>query len=187
MLKIVISLIKKLIHLINAQKINFFRNKSIIHCIIEKRHKSSQIMIGQNCLINGRLVTEASKSHIEIKENVFIGGKTILDCLNKIEIEENVLVSYECIIADHDSHSVKVDERINDLERFKKNQMRWSDVANQPIKICKNAWIGTRSIILKGVTIGEGAIVAAGSVVTKDVPPYTLVAGNPAIIKKKLN
>ena len=89
-------------------------------------------MIGQNCLINGRLVTEASKSHIEIKENVFIGGKTILDCLNKIEIEENVLVSYECIIADHDSHSVKVDERINDLERFKKNQMRWSDVANQP-------------------------------------------------------
>ena len=65
--------------------------------------------------------------------------------------------------------------------------MRWSDVANQPIKICKNAWIGTRSIILKGVTIGEGAIVAAGSVVTKDVPPYTLVAGNPAIVKKKLN
>ncbi len=43
-----------------------------------------------------------------------------------------------------------------------------------------------RSIILKGVTIGEGAIVAAGSVVTKDVPSYTLVAGNPAIIKKKL-
>ena len=43
-----------------------------------------------------------------------------------------------------------------------------------------------RSIILKGVTIGEGAIVAAGSVVTKDVPSYTLVAGNPAIVKKKL-
>ena len=44
-----------------------------------------------------------------------------------------------------------------------------------------------RSIILKGVTVGEGSIVAAGSVVTKDVPDYTLVAGNPAVIKKKLN
>ena len=134
-----------------------------------------------------KLVTEASKSHIEIKENVFIGGKTILDCLNKIEIEENVLVSYECIIADHDSHSVKVDERINDLERFKKNQMRWSDVANQPIKICKNAWIGTRSIILKGVTIEKEPLLLLEVLLQKDVPPYTLVAGNPAIIKKKLN
>ena len=64
--------------------------------------------------------------------------------------------------------------------------MNWIDVETRPICINKNAWIGTRSIILKGVNIGEGAIVAAGSVVTKDVPEYTLVAGNPAIVKKKL-
>ena len=64
--------------------------------------------------------------------------------------------------------------------------MIWSEINTKEIIIKNNAWIGMRSIILKGVTIGEGAIVAAGSVVTKDVPPYTLVAGNPAVIKKKL-
>ena len=56
----------------------------------------------------------------------------------------------------------------------------WSTVNSKPIKICSNAWIGMNCHILKGVTVGEGAIVGAGSVVTKDVAPWTIVAGNPA-------
>tara|TARA_B100001939_G_scaffold335203_1_gene336992 strand:+ start:1809 stop:2372 length:564 start_codon:yes stop_codon:yes gene_type:complete len=186
MIKNLKFLIKKIIHIINSQKIDNLGNNTLIHSLIEKRDKKSQIFIGKECLINGRLVTETSKSEINIKDNVFIGGKTILDCLNKIEIDENVLISYECIITDHDSHSLETEKRKNDLSRFKKNEMKWSDVGNKPIKICRNSWIGTRSIILKGVTIGEGAIVAAGSVVTKNVSPYTLVGGNPAIKKKDL-
>ena len=55
-----------------------------------------------------------------------------------------------------------------------------------PIKICDNAWIGMNAIILKGVEIGEGAIVGAGSVVTKNVEPWTMVAGNPARVVKRL-
>ena len=55
-----------------------------------------------------------------------------------------------------------------------------------PVHIGNDVWIGCRSIILSGIRIGDGAVVAAGSVVTKDVPPYTLVAGNPAQIKKKV-
>ena len=56
-----------------------------------------------------------------------------------------------------------------------------------PIKICDNAWIGMNCIILKGVTIGEGAIVGAGSVVTKSVPPWTIVGGNPAKVIKEIS
>jgi acetyltransferase-like isoleucine patch superfamily enzyme len=56
----------------------------------------------------------------------------------------------------------------------------WRHIKRKPIKICDKSWIGFNSIILKGVTIGEGAIVGAGSVVTRDVPPWTIVAGNPA-------
>jgi len=56
----------------------------------------------------------------------------------------------------------------------------------EPIHLGNGAWLGTRCTILPGVTVGEGAIVAAGSVVTKNVPPNTLVAGVPAVIKKKL-
>ncbi|MFD0830617.1 acyltransferase [Mucilaginibacter boryungensis] len=62
----------------------------------------------------------------------------------------------------------------------------WDVVKTKPIKICSDAWIGMNCIILKGVTIGEGAIVAAGSVVTKDVPAWTVVAGNPAKVVKTL-
>ena len=56
-----------------------------------------------------------------------------------------------------------------------------------PIRIADKAWLGMNVTVLKGVTIGEGAVVAAGSIVTKDVPPWTLVAGNPARVIKELS
>ena len=56
----------------------------------------------------------------------------------------------------------------------------------KPVLIGNNVWVGCRAIILKGVTIGEGAVVAAGAVVTKDVPPFTLVAGNPARVIREV-
>jgi CheY-like chemotaxis protein len=114
------------------------------------------------------------------------GGNTIIDCKDEIHIEDDVLVSYECIIFDHDSHSTNSLLRKNDLKRFKKNDMNWNEVKSKKIHIKKNSWICARSIILKGVTIGKGSIVAAGSVVTKDVPDFTLVSGNPAKIIKNL-
>ncbi|MGN6285701.1 MAG: acyltransferase [Afipia sp.] len=56
-----------------------------------------------------------------------------------------------------------------------------------PVRICRGAWIGARSIILKGVTIGEGAIIGAGSVVAADVPPFTIAGGNPARVIRALS
>jgi galactoside O-acetyltransferase len=56
----------------------------------------------------------------------------------------------------------------------------WAHVLVSPVRICDKAWVGLNVIIMKGVEIGEGAVVAAGSVVTKSVPPWTVVAGNPA-------
>jgi maltose O-acetyltransferase len=63
---------------------------------------------------------------------------------------------------------------------------RIADVYAQPVTIGNDVWIGGHSTILPGVTIGDGAVVAAGSVVTKDVPPRSLVAGNPAVFKKSI-
>jgi len=62
----------------------------------------------------------------------------------------------------------------------------WSQVKIAPVRIEDKAWIGFNAIILKGLTIGEGAIVAAGAVVSKDVAPYTLVGGNPAVFIRTL-
>lgn len=81
-----------------------------------------------------------------------------------------------------------IDDELADL-RSKQNMIahkNWDVVKSKPIKICDDAWIGMNCIILKGVTIGEGAIVGAGSVVTKDVPAWTVVAGNPAKVVKTL-
>jgi len=61
----------------------------------------------------------------------------------------------------------------------------WRPLITKPITICDGAWIGARAIVLPGVTIGEGAVVAAGAVVVKDVPPFTIVGGNPAKVIKE--
>jgi acetyltransferase-like isoleucine patch superfamily enzyme len=183
---LMIKFFKKILSWYNSTKVNFIGKDSELFCLIEKRNKNSKIIIGSGCLINGRLVCETKKSLIDIKNNVFIGGGTILDCKESIIIHDNVLISYLCLIFDHDSHDTISANRINDAYLFRNKLYDWSKIPSKPIIIKKNSWIGARSIITKGVMIGEGAVVAAGSVVTKNVPDYTLVAGNPAIMKKKL-
>jgi len=183
----IIKILNEIKSIIAKTKINSLGKYTKAYCYVFKRNRSSVINIGNNSLINGRLVTESKNSRIELGDNVFVGGNTIFDCLQEIKVSDNVLISYECILSDHDSHSIDSKKREMDLFRFQNKRMNWDQVSSKPIFIKKNAWIGMRSIILKGVTVGEGSIVAAGSVVTKDVPDYTLVAGNPAEIKKKLN
>lgn len=95
-----------------------------------------------------------------------------ISCKKKIVIGNNVAISNHVTIIDSDSHVLT-------HEGYK---------MTKPIIIEDNVWIGTRAVILKGVTIGEGAVVAAGAVVTKDVPPHTIVAGVPGkIIREGIN
>ena len=101
---------------------------------------------------------------------------------SKIEIGDDVTIAWDVCIYDHDSHSLDWCARVEDL-RCLREDLR-SVVHTKPIRICDKAWVGMNAIILKGVTIGEGAVVAAGAVVTKDVPPWTVAAGNPARVVK---
>ena len=153
---------------------------------VEKRAPNSSISVGNNCLIEGLLITETDQSEIRIGNNVYIGGHTSLDCTVSIVVEDDVLISYQCVIADSDNHSVFYKIRKRDLEDWKHGKHDWSTTLSAPIRIMRGAWIGTRAIILKGVTIGEGAIVGAGSVVTRDVPAWTIVGGNPAKVIRPL-
>ena len=104
-----------------------------------------------------------------------------------IRIEEDVLISYRCIICDSDNHSTRYSLRKKDLIDWRNGgQHDWSTTLCAPVLIRRGAWIGAQCIILKGVTIGEGAVVGAGSVVTKDVPDWCIVAGNPARVVKEI-
>ena len=134
--------------------------------------KSNSIGLIQPCIFN--IATPNSK--IIIGNNVGISGSTIC-ATTSVTIGNNVLIGSGCLISDTDSHPIDWEDRLYD---------RNEKTRRAPIIIKDNAFIGARSIILKGVTIGEGAVVGAGSVVSKDVPPYSIVAGNPARIVKTL-
>ena len=140
------------------------------------------IEIGSDCLIEGTIVLYTSKSTIKIGDRTFIGTGTTIYCYDEIEIGSDIMFSWGITVIDTNAHSLISAERKNDVIDWKKGAAfkDWSQIKHKKIKIENNAWIGFNSSILKGVTIGEGAIVAAGSVVTKDVAPFTIVGGNPA-------
>ncbi len=152
------------------------------------------LTIGKNCIIHGTFIFESEEGKIEIGNHSYIGASTFIS-KSSISIGDNVTIAWGCTIYDHDSHSLNhidrrkdIDDELRDIrngDSFILNK-DWSKVKSKPIIICDDVWIGMNSIILKGVTIGEGAIVGAGSVVTKDIPAWTVVAGNPAKIVKEL-
>lgn len=91
-----------------------------------------------------------------------------------LTIGKNVMMGPECLFY---SNSHKFDKETKRFEGF---------TEINPIVIEDDVWIGRRAIIMGGVTIGKGSIIGAGAVVTKSVPPYSLAAGNPAVVKKNL-
>src|SRR5262249_4663228 len=106
----------------------------------------------------------------------------------KIEIGSHCLVSWNVGIADSDFHPLEPAQRLIDaqaLAPYLENRPARPTLKTAPVKICDNVWIRMNAVILKGVTIGESSVVAAGSVVTKNVEPNTVVAGNPAVVVKK--
>ncbi|WP_284705099.1 acyltransferase [Flavobacterium tyrosinilyticum] len=171
-------------HLLDAFRIN------LNNPLKEKIYLS----VGNDTILNCQITFESEKGEVIIGNNTFIGGSNLI-CRNKIVIEDNVFIAWGSYVYDHNSHSLDYKDRENDIiqqlsdyrlgQNFITNK-NWDVVQSKPILIKANAWIGMNCIILKGVTIGEGAIVGAGSVVSKDVPDWTVVGGNPAKVIKIL-
>jgi len=171
----------------NKRKVRSCGRNSVVLGSVDARGARCEITIGAECTLQGLLVTETDKSEIRIGNNVFIGSNTIIDCATRVQIDDDALVSYDCLLMDSNNHSNDASVRKNDLPDVKYGRAyNWDAIPSRPIRICRGAWIGARSIILKGVTVGEGAIVGAGSVVTKDVEPFTMVGGNPARVLRRL-
>jgi galactoside O-acetyltransferase len=156
--------------------------------------RQERVSIGNDSMLDCKIIFESTEGHVSIGDRVYIGNSTII-CRTNITFENDIFVAWGTYFYDHDSHSLDYRERqkdlIRQLEDYRANRnfiesKDWSVVNTRPIKICSNAWIGMNCIILKGVIIGEGAIVAAGSVVTRNVPAWTVVAGNPAIVVKEI-
>lgn len=162
---------------------------------IQERKNVPSVIIGDRSVIGCNFIFESKEGKINIGNDTYIGGGTNIISKSNVNIGNNVVISWGCYIYDHDSHSLDYRDRIEDIVQFRNDYLisgngalnkDWSTVKSLPILIKDNVWIGFDATILKGVTIGEGAVVAAKSVVTKDVEPWTVVGGNPAKVIKKI-
>jgi acetyltransferase-like isoleucine patch superfamily enzyme len=152
----------------------------------------SNILLKNGCSVNiheqtqvgGSIIFDKENASISIGKRGFISGSIII--AQNVKIGDDVLISWGTTIVDHNSHSISFSYREKDAIDWLVAKKDWSYVKILPVEICNKVWIGFNSIILKGVTIGEGAVVGAGSVVTKDVPPWTIVAGNPARVIREI-
>jgi acetyltransferase-like isoleucine patch superfamily enzyme len=135
-------------------------------------HNPKKIIIGNDCFIGKGTVlySELKDSKLVIKNNVQINRDVHLDYSGGLEIGCNSLISEGATIFTH-SHGYNPR----------------SQPIPKPSKIGEAVWIGSKAMIMSGVNIGDGAIIAAGSIVTKDVMPHSIVGGNPAKLIKVIN
>ena len=132
-------------------------------------HELFYNQIGENSIVNAPLTVVRPKN-VHIGKNVVVMNGSLMMAAGGLTIEDDVMVAanVQLITNNHDPYDRPV-------------------ITCRPVKICKGAWIGAGATITPGVTVGEYAIVGAASVVTKNVPPYGVVVGNPAKLIKTLD
>ncbi|MFT6443033.1 MAG: acetyltransferase-like isoleucine patch superfamily enzyme, partial [Salibacteraceae bacterium] len=143
---------------------------------------------GENCYLKCSINIGDGK--LSIGNHVSLRLGTFISCKQSITIGNSVFSAKNVFISDNNNHPVDPLERKKmTLKRPGSSEWKFnrSDVLSAPIVIEDNVWLGDGCYILKGVTIGEGSIVAAGAVVTKSAPPYSLIAGNPARVLKQIS
>jgi acetyltransferase-like isoleucine patch superfamily enzyme len=147
----------------------------------------SAIEIGAFAHIKGELLTFGHGGKITIGEYCYVGEQCHIWSAQQITIGNRVLISHNVNIFDNSTHPINPSLRHQQFKHIiTTGQPKNLDLLEQPVVIGDDVWIGCMSIILKGVTIGRGAVIGAGSVVTRDIPPFTIAAGNPAQIIREI-
>ncbi len=162
----------------------FYSTSKVVNCSL----RPERIKIGNNSHIQGELLVFAYGGSIDIGDNCFVGENSRIWSGEKIVIGSHVLISHSVNIIDTNSHELDYLERAQGFKKLidEGHPKEKKSIIAAPIIIEDYVWISFNAIILKGVKIGKGAIIGAGSVVTKDVAEFTFVAGNPAKFVKNL-
>lgn len=152
---------------------------------------------GRVCIGNGSFIEKGSRLFAEgellIGEKVYLLKDCYLSSKGRVRIEDQVWVAWGSLIAGKD---IVIEQKVilgpgvflmdADHRIDSDGNILMTAGPRCPVRVKANAWLGARAIVLKGVTVGEGAIIGAGAVVTKDVPARTVVGGNPAQTLKKI-
>lgn len=173
--------------------VNYGKNMKVVGRLRLRMTQDASILIGDNFLAFSGFNSTIDSGHknvlsaiggakIIIHDNVGITSTSIY-CQKRVEIGNHVLIGADTIIMDTNFHSMDYAIRGTGKEGPK-----YADtVRTSPVIIGDNVFIGTRCVINKGVSIGEGAVIAAGSIVCKNVPAWEVWGGNPAQFIKKIN
>ena len=147
-----------------------------------------RIKIGRHTRVDGELLIHDYGGKIEIGDYTYIGAGARIWSGESVTIGNHVFLAHNVNITDTNSHQFDAQARKHHYLRTVVNGEPFvkDSIETKPIVVEDHAWVNFGVGILKGVRIGEGAVVGALSLVTKDVPPYTLVAGNPARIIREL-
>ena len=149
------------------------------------REKKS-IEIGENTFVRGELIVYDYGGRIKIGNDCFVGQGSRIWSSSKITIGNRVLISHNVNIHDNNSHPLNAIERHKHYKHIMSKGLNLQISLNEKdIVIEDDVWIGFNSTILKGVKIGKGAIIGSNTVVTKDVPEYSVLVGNPGKILNK--
>lgn len=149
--------------------------------VIHNPRSPDAVRIGAQTLFMGEVVI-APTGAVRIGDWCYIGPGAKIWSMEAIDIGARVFISHGVQIFDNNSHSLSASERHDRFEELQTHgrHLQPEKVTHRPIRIEDDVWIGFNAAILKGVTIGRGAVIGACSVVTHDVAPYSVMVGNPA-------
>lgn len=145
-----------------------------------------KVSIGANSVIRGILRVEQA-GQLSIGTHTYIGDNALISAAEIVEIGDGTLLAHAAQVFDNDSHPIDAEQRKAHFQAILGDKSGGAyTIASAPVRIGRLSWIGLNAIVMKGVTVGEEAIVAAGSVVTKDIESRTVVGGNPAVMVRRL-
>ena len=156
---------------------------------INLKNDPSLIRVDENSIILGQLLILPYGGKIEIGKDCYVGLDSRIWSADSVKIGNRVVISHNVNIHDTDSHSLDPNIRKQHYIAIRSGghpETDAFDIKSKAIQIEDDVWIGFNSTILKGTKIGRGSIIASSSVVTKDVPEYVVVAGNPAKVVKEI-
>ena len=137
------------------------------------------LVVGGNGKLFGRMNFLGTHGRIRIGEHCFLGENSVLWCASEIQIGNRCLISHGVNIHDTDSHPLEMGDRARQITEVG-SHCDFRKIQSGNTYLEDDVWIGFNAIILKGVRIGRGSIVGAGAVVTRTMPAFSLIAGNPA-------
>jgi acetyltransferase-like isoleucine patch superfamily enzyme len=188
--EVMLCKIKKLIGYLRQRNNYLIEPSAVLYDtarIFNNLHKASAVEIGAFTHIKGELLTFGHSGKIKIGQYCFVGEQSRIWSAKNILIGDRVLISHNVNIFDNATHPISAKAR---HEQFKQiitvGHPKTINLSESSIVISSDVFIGCMSIILSGVSIGEGAIVGVGSVVTRGVPAWTIVGGNPARVIREI-